>query len=187
MKNSSALVIYNNFINNISEIKKYISKKTSYNGSIFLTILYILSLFFAWCKAPSNINLNDTGVSSGWEELAYINILPLLFIVFKIIKNEKVSINKTIIASFLSLLLFIYNNVINKSVWNNTESETYRFSDNPFTAPTTVSSHTYDVGSDFGVGFWIGMVSIILIILCSISWSFHLSDENDNQSTVEAS
>ena len=150
------------FLDSLSFLKDKISQKNAYLGVIVGFSAFIFSLFLSWAKAVDSSNVIDSGSSNGWDEQGYIAIIPFLFIIYKVIVNKKTSVFSVIVSLILSVIILLYDNVSNKSVWKTSGG---CFVDD------CVPSH--NLGSALGSGFWIGFFSILLIALCSISWSFH--------------
>jgi len=152
------------FVENISGIKRYLSPKQSYNILLGGLAVFFISLFFAWAKATSAItNLQDTGVSSGWSEKAYFDVLPFLYVASLVLRGKKLTILNALIEGAISFALLIYNNILNKSGWQETVSDP-RWPSLP---------DRYNLGSDYGIGFWIGLLSLVALFLASIAWAAH--------------
>lgn len=170
------------FIDNISEIKNIISKKSAYNITLLSVILFGISLFLSWSQATSTENLRDSGISSGWSEQAYFCIIPLLFVALVIFSGKIVSIGSSVGSFVASIALLVYNNIINRTTWNETESRgTYT------DYGTYMESHkdVFNVGSDLGIGFWIGLISLFALGISAIAWSVHTYNDKEESNNLE--
>ena len=144
---------------NLSFLKDKISQSSAYIGILSGFIVYFVSLFFSWAEARSGLEVSDTGSSSGWDEGAYVAVLPLLYVLYLVIKDKTLSVKAPIISGALSLALLLILNVQGRTTWIHRSG--------------ALGWRQSDVGSDLGIGFWIGLLSLATIIVCGISWALH--------------
>ncbi len=157
---------FQKFKDNISFVKEKISKNNAYFGVLSGFIVFFISLFFSWSQVRSGVDTSDVGSSTGWAESGYISIMPLLYILYLVIKDKKITVGRTIIMGSVSLILILVNNVSGRTTWIQ-RSGIFGVDKN-------------NLGSDLGIGFWIGLFSLITIILCGISWAFHTEDSGES-------
>ncbi len=158
---------FQNFIDNISSIKTKISKKQAYLGATISIAVYLISLFFAWSQARSGVDVSDSGSSSGWSEAGYIAIAPLAYVFYKVFKDKIISVKMTIILSSVSIALLFFDNVVERSHW----------AVGPQYGGILAPLSGANVGSDLGFGFWIGLISMLALVICGVAWAFHKEDE----------
>lgn len=164
-------VFIESFETNISGLKDKINQKNAWLGVCSFSCVFLFSLFLAWAKSTNTTDLTDSGVSSGWAEEGYIALIPLCFVLFKVARSEAVSVRTVLISAVLSVVALVYNNIINKSTW---QVQNTVMRDNGWGGVSTSDvGFAHNVGSALGAGFWIGTLSLLVMIVCSFAWALH--------------
>ena len=138
-------------------LKTKISLSHAYIGVCGGFALFLFSMFFPWVTAHVGIRVNDGGENSGWAEYAYLSAIPLLVIAYPIIIRKATELMPTFICVGLALSLLAFVNIVNRTRW------VYR---------------DYDYGSSFGIGFWFGLISLLVISVSAISWALHTHNKD---------
>ena len=145
-------------------IPTIISANAAYIGCIAGFPVFAFSMFLPWATIPSGLRASDSGVRSGWEEFAFLALLPLFIACHPIVKKQIISLSNIGINTAIAFCLLAYNNIIGKTSWH---------------------SNGEDWGSDFGSGFWIGLLSMIAITICATAWALHYPEtETETEDTV---
>lgn len=140
----------------LEPIRDNISSKGAYLGLILSSIFYMFSLFLPWASYKGGGHSLFESSVDGWSSFAFIPILPLLPSVFLLLFFKKATnINLIILCSAFSLLLVILINIIGRPQWQSVYN------------PWNVAASALDVG------FWLGLISIIGIILFLLGWALH--------------
>lgn len=158
------------FVGQMSFLRDKITERSAYLGVTAGSATFLFSLFLSWSQARSTSNLEDAGYSSGWSESGYLALLPLSWVIFCVIRGRKISPNKVLIISAVALVILVVSNVLDRSVWITKEYQEMT-SDSGTNWKNYTGSH--NSGSDLGFGFWLGLIAILVIEACGMSWSLH--------------
>ena len=149
-------------VQNLGVLQHKINKNTAYLGVLIGFAIFAFSLFLSWANIPAGMMAKDGGASNGWSELAFLALLPLGFALYPVFLNRSVSLNSLLTNIAISFGLLGYNNIINRSAWHNAYG---------------------NMGSVMGAGFWIGLLAMVAISACGISWALHTTDGDGDAST----
>lgn len=141
-------------------LKNKISKNGAFLGVVIGFAVFAFSLFLTWSSIPAGSLARDGGASSGWRELAFLAVIPLVVALYPVLLQRAVGIKMVLINIVISFILLGYNNVINRSTW--------------------INGFGYNMGSDLGIGFLLGLIAITIISLCGIAWSLHTRSSATN-------
>lgn len=147
-------------VENLDVIRQKIGRSHAYLGILGGFCAYGFSLFLPWAHIPTGMLARDGGSTNGWKEMAFFAIIPLVFALYPVFIRKSVSIGNVLVNIVIAFALLGYNNVINRTSW--------------FGGYGTV-----DMGSELGVGFWIGLASIFTVSLCGIAWALHTSHQGE--------
>ncbi|MDP1977629.1 hypothetical protein [Undibacterium sp.] len=147
-------------IENLDVLKHKISKNTAYLGVLVGMGIFAFSFFLSWACVPAGQMARDGGSVTGWNEKAYLALLPLAFALYPVFLQKSVQLKNLLVNIVIAFVLLGYNNVANKTTWTN---------------------HYGNMGSTLDVGFWIGFVAMLTISACGIAWSLHTTDNDEVQ------
>jgi hypothetical protein len=139
-------------IENLEVLKHKISKNTAYLGVLVGIGIFAFSFFLSWASIPTGQMARDGGSVTGWYEKAYLALLPLAFALYPVFLQKSVQLKNLLINIVIAFALLGYNNVANRTTWNNDFG---------------------NMGSSLDVGFWIGFLAMLAISACGIAWSLH--------------
>ncbi|MET3761697.1 hypothetical protein [Sphingomonas sp. UYEF23] len=159
------------FVGHLSFLRDKINERSSYLGVVIGTAIFTFSLFLPWSQARTTSDLEDAGYSSGWQEAGYLAMIPLIFIIYIVIRDKKISPNIVLLLSAISLIIITIANVADRSVWISKEYKNMVSESGSSWKYDTGISH--NSGSDLGIGFWIGLIAILSIEACGMSWTLH--------------
>ncbi|MFZ6656539.1 hypothetical protein [Undibacterium sp. TJN19] len=147
-------------IEHLDVLKHKISKNAAYLGVLVGMGIFAFSFFLSWACVPAGQMARDGGSVTGWNEKAYLALLPLAFALYPVFLQKSVQLKNLLANIVIAFALLGYNNVANRTTWTN---------------------HYGNMGSTLDVGFWIGFVAMLTISACGIAWSLHTSDSNEVQ------
>lgn len=168
MKNDS-------FEENIAFLRERITVRAAYLGVVGGFALFFFSLFLAWAKARTTYDVIDSGISTGWAEAGYISAMPLLLVLYKTLKGRTINVRLAALLLAISIGLLIFTNIVSRTTW----ASSTQCSDGD-------CAWGHNFGSDLGSGFWIGLVSILVIGTCGLAWSLHKADLETAQTLPES-
>jgi hypothetical protein len=142
-------------IENLEVLKHKISKNTAYLGVLVGMGIFAFSFFLSWASIPTGQMARDGGSVTGWSEKAYLALFPLAFALYPVFLQKSVQLKNLLINIVIAFALLGYNNVANRTTWNNNYG---------------------NMGSTLDVGFWIGFLAMVAISACGIAWSLHTND-----------
>lgn len=139
-------------IEHLDVLKQKISKNAAYLGVLVGIGIFAFSFFLSWACVPAGQMARDGGSVTGWNEKAYLALLPLAFALYPVFLQKSVQLKNLLANIVIAFALLGYNNVANRTTWTN---------------------HYGNMGSTLDVGFWIGFVAMLTISACGIAWSLH--------------
>lgn len=152
-------------IEHLDVLKHKISKNTAYLGVLVGMGIFAFSFFLSWACVPAGQMARDGGSVTGWNEKAYLALLPLAFALYPVFLQKSVQLKNLLVNIVIAFALLGYNNVANKTTWTN---------------------HYGNMGSTLDVGFWIGFLAMLTISACGMAWSLHTIDSGEVQHGSES-
>lgn len=150
---------------NVSYVAEKISKSNAYLGVVAGLFIFFIALFFSWTQIRSGVAASDSGSSSGWSEAGYIAAFPLLLVLYFVVQNKSLSVKLAMISGIASISLLLIDNVMNRTTWVG----------NQYMGVISEMAGK-DVGSELGIGFWLGLCAILTVSACGLSWAVHTNN-----------
>lgn len=147
--------IMTTIVDSLESLRDKVSKNHAYLGVLVGFSIFTFALFLSWSSIPAGMMARDGGTSSGWNEKGYLAIFPLVLALYPVFLQRAVILKNLLINIIIAFALLGYNNVMNRSMWQN---------------------YYNNLGSDMGAGFWIGLMSMIALSVFGIAWSLHTSE-----------
>lgn len=155
---------FDKLVENLSFLQDRITRRGAYLGVMAASGVFLVSLFFSWTQVRAGVSAADTGSRSGWAEAAYVAALPLLFVVYSVFKDRSLAVKPALVLGAAALVILMFNNVLNRTTWVGVQ----------YMGLITQNAGR-DMGSELGIGFWLGLLALVVISVCGISWAFHTS------------
>jgi hypothetical protein len=151
-------------IENLEILKHKIGKNTAYLGVLAGMGVFAFSFFLSWASIPTGQMAVDGGSVTGWYEKAYLALIPLVFALYPVFLQKSVQLKNLLINIVIAFALLGYNNVANRTTWNNDYG---------------------NMGSSLDVGFWMGFLAMLAISACGIAWSLHTAIKSEELNVAE--
>ena len=151
-------------IENLEILKYKIGKNTAYLGVLAGMGVFAFSFFLSWASIPTGQMAVDGGSVTGWYEKAYLALIPLVFALYPVFLQKSVQLKNLLINIVIAFALLGYNNVANRTTWNNDYG---------------------NMGSSLDVGFWMGFLAMLAISACGIAWSLHTAIKSEELNVAE--
>jgi hypothetical protein len=156
-----------NLIKWLAPLRQRLSQETVYLA--FLTALgaYFLALFLPWTELPIIVS-GQSGISaSGWDEQAYLAVLPLSVVQLNGLPGRKpVDLSVVGLCIMLAFVMLLVDNVAHRTVWL-----TPMLADAGNAAPFAL------FGSTLAVGFWVGLAAMMCLSLFAVLWTVNSIEE----------
>jgi hypothetical protein len=152
----------NSIAESLGVLRQKISRNNAYLGVLIGTAVFTFALFLSWVSIRAGQLASDGGAFSGWQENAYLAILPLAYALYPIFRKQPVHLKNLLICIGLSFGLLIFNNVVFRSTWRTSAQRIWGG----------------EMGSSLDTGFWLGLLAMVAISACGIAWSLHSTDND---------
>jgi hypothetical protein len=113
--------------------------------------------------------------ASGWDELAYLSVLPFASVLLnRLPGRQTLKVNVIGLCILLAFALLLVDNVEHRGTWLT-----------PLLVDANGSVPYALLGSVLDVGFWIGLASMVALSVFSLIWTVHVSGEADGRQGQE--
>jgi len=151
----------------LAPLQANMSERTSYYGFLVAVAAFFLALFMPWARLPVTILGVGDIYATGWDELAYLSVLPFAGLFLNGLPNRRaLKLNVLGLCIMLAFALLLVDNVEHRSIWL-----TPLLVDADNQVPHAL------VGSTLGLGFWLALASMIAMSVFGMVWTMHKSSD----------
>lgn len=151
------------------QLQQRVNERTAYVGYLTALAAYFLTLYLPWSCVPVVVAGHGGISSNGWDELAYLPVLPYASVLLNGLPGRKaLKLNVIGLCIMLAFSLLLVDNVEHRSMWL-----TPMLVDAGGGAPHAL------YGSVLGAGFWVALASMVALSVFSLVWTMHVSGESE--------